>query len=90
MGNFSFLRFVIANTPIHWTRVPEGLKKSLGHWKYHSDPLPTAVADLAKMFDESKFFGYFETNLRTLLMDISEFGLQARISKCFLNPSLLV
>ena len=35
------------------------------------------VADLAKMFDESKFFGYFESNLLTTLMDISEFGLQA-------------
>ena len=35
------------------------------------------VADLAKMFDKSKFFGYFEMNLCTLLMDISEFGFQA-------------
>jgi hypothetical protein len=29
------------------------------------------------MFDESKFFGYFEPGVYTLLMDISEFGLQA-------------
>ena len=43
MGHFSFLRFVpasIANTPIHWTRVPEGSKKSLGHWKHiYESPL---------------------------------------------------
>ncbi|KAF8346671.1 hypothetical protein F5887DRAFT_1101022 [Amanita rubescens] len=40
-------------------------------------PLPETIADLAKMFDESKFFGYFESDILTVLMDISEFGLKA-------------
>jgi hypothetical protein len=29
------------------------------------------------MFDETKFFGYFESDILTALMDISEFGLEA-------------
>jgi len=35
------------------------------------------VGELAKWFDESKFFGYFGPKLCTIIMDISEFGLQA-------------
>ncbi|EDR13860.1 uncharacterized protein LACBIDRAFT_321480 [Laccaria bicolor S238N-H82] len=38
-------------------------------------PLPGTISDLAKMFDESKFFGYMTPELCTLLLDISEFGL---------------
>ncbi|KIK06034.1 hypothetical protein K443DRAFT_307464 [Laccaria amethystina LaAM-08-1] len=38
-------------------------------------PLPATIEDLAKMFDESKFFGYMKPELCTLLLDISEFGL---------------
>jgi hypothetical protein len=34
-------------------------------------PLPETVADLAKMFDETKFFGYFEPDILTALMDIN-------------------
>src|SRR6266704_81955 len=85
MGDFSYLRFVpasIANIPIDWTCVPEASKKKILEWAYDwkynvNRPLPTTVGDLAKYFDESKFFGYFEPDLCTLLMDISEFGLQA-------------
>ena len=38
-------------------------------------PLPATIDDLAKMFDGSKFFGYMTSELCTLLLDISEFGL---------------
>ncbi|KIK06042.1 hypothetical protein K443DRAFT_674606 [Laccaria amethystina LaAM-08-1] len=38
-------------------------------------PLPATIGDLAKMFHESKFFGYMRADLCTLLLDISEFGL---------------
>ena len=38
-------------------------------------PLPATIGDLAKMFDESKFFGYMKAELCTLLLDISESGL---------------
>ena len=40
-------------------------------------PLPVTIADLAKAFNESKFFGYFDSDLLTTLMEISEFGLKA-------------
>jgi hypothetical protein len=86
MGNLSDLHFVPASgstTPIDWTHVPEASKKALTEcygYNWETDdfkPLPTTVADLAKMFDKSKFFGYLDSNLLTNLMDISEFGLQA-------------
>ena len=38
-------------------------------------PLPATIDDLAKMFHESKFFGYMTSELCTILLDISEFGL---------------
>jgi len=85
MGDPSDIVYVPApasTTPIDWTHVPEASKKFLleyyGHdWGNDVDrPLPATIADLAKMFDGSKFFGYFRPNLCTLLMDISEFGLQ--------------
>ncbi|KAF8344453.1 hypothetical protein F5887DRAFT_1062099 [Amanita rubescens] len=69
--------------PINWARVPEASKKYLldqyGYdWETEATkPLPETVADLAKMFDETKFFGYFVPELLTALMDISEFGLEA-------------
>ncbi|KAM6499157.1 hypothetical protein JOM56_004665 [Amanita muscaria] len=44
--------------------------------KLEHKPLPATIGDLAKMFDETKFFGYFRSSLLTVLMDISEFGLQ--------------
>jgi hypothetical protein len=84
MGAPTSLRFVSASgstTPINWARVPEASKKFLVDsydWKRDEDePLPETVADLAELFDETKFFGYFEPNILTALMDISEFGLQA-------------
>ncbi|KAK2465668.1 hypothetical protein APHAL10511_002212 [Amanita phalloides] len=84
MGDPSNLIFVPASaaaTPIDWTRVSEDTKKFLIR-KYGYDwekeeykPLPATVGDLAKMFDESKFFGYFSPDILNVLMDISEFGL---------------
>ncbi|KIL56232.1 hypothetical protein M378DRAFT_172856 [Amanita muscaria Koide BX008] len=74
--------FVSSTTPIDWTRVPEATKKYLikqyGYdWATEEyKPLPATIGDLAKMFDETKFFGYFRSSLLTVLMDISEFGLQ--------------
>jgi hypothetical protein len=85
MGDPSSLRLVpasSASTPIDWTLVPEASKKILlDGWGYDWDnevkrPLPATVGDLVKMFDESKFFGYYTPTLLTLLMDISEFGLK--------------
>lgn len=35
------------------------------------------IGELANAFNESKFFGYFHPELRTLLFDISEFGLSS-------------
>ena len=85
MGDPSSLRFIPASsaaTPIDWTRVPEDVKNYLIRY-YGYDPatskykpLPATIGDLAKMFDETKFFGYFKSDLFTVLMDISEFGLQ--------------
>ena len=86
MGDPSSLCFIPASgstIPIDWTHIPEASKKALtesyGYDRETDDfkPLPATVGDLAKMFDERKFFGYFESNLLTTLMDISEFGLQA-------------
>ena len=86
MGDPSSLRYIPASAatiPINWARVPEAMKKALLE-SYRRDwendtikPLPETVADLAKMFDETKFFGYFEPDILTVLMDISEFGLRA-------------
>ena len=48
---------------------PEASKKALTEsygYDWETD------ADLAKMFDGTKFFGHFESNLLTTLMDISE------------------
>jgi hypothetical protein len=85
MGDPSDLLYVPASVvviPIDWTRVPEASKKYLlDGWAYDWEtkvhrPLPATVGELAKMFDEKKFFGYYRPELCTLLMDISEFGLQ--------------
>ena len=87
MGDPSSLRLVPAESasiPINWSRVPEAVKKFLlgqyGYdWNNETDrPLPETIGDLAKMLDESKFFGYMGPELCTLLMDISEFGLAAQ------------
>ena len=80
MGTPSYLRLVhapTAHTPIDWSRVPKESKSFLRHWTYKDDDRPKTVAELAKMFDDRKFFGYFDTDLCTFIMDISEFGLQA-------------
>jgi len=91
MGDPSYLRFIAASCstiPINWDRVPEATKKALldnyGYdWENHTTkPLPETVADLAKWFDESKFFGYFEASIVKVLMDISEFGLQGAAPTC--------
>ena len=65
MGDPSSLRLVpdsCASIPIDWTRIPEASKKYLlDHWGYYREadkPLPATIGELAKMFDESKFFGY--------------------------------
>jgi hypothetical protein len=88
MGDPSSLRLVpasSASTPIDWTCIPEASKKLLlDGWGYDWEneverPLPATVGDLAKMFDESKFFGYMRPDLCTLLMDISAFGLKAQV-----------
>jgi hypothetical protein len=44
-------------------------------WTVKIRPLPATIEDLAKMFEDSKFFGYMTSELCTLLDDISEFGL---------------
>ena len=79
MGDPSSLRLVPASSasiPIDWDRVPEASKKFLLRWSPEKG-LPATIGDLANTLDESKFFGYFGSSLCTLLMDISEFGLQA-------------
>jgi len=89
MGDPSYLRYVppsVANVPIDWSRVPEASKEHLLLWAYdwkkqENRPLPETIADLAKWFDKSKFFGYFEPKLCTAIMDISEFGLKAVMPK---------
>lgn len=95
MGDPSALRFVpasIASTPIDWSRIPEATKKKfLERWGYDwmnevDRPLPTTIADLAKTFDESKFFGYFSSDLCEIIMDISEFGLQAAPDQDIAGP----
>ncbi|KAF8722722.1 hypothetical protein AX14_004936 [Amanita brunnescens Koide BX004] len=89
MGDPSTLRLVPASSasiPIDWSRVPEATKKMLlDGWGYDWEnevqrPLPATVGDLAKMFDESKFFGYLSPKLCTILMDISELGLKPQAS----------
>ena len=79
MGDPSTLRLVpasSASTPIDWTRIPEDSKKFLleGWGRNRAGkidrPLPATIGDLAKMFDERKFFGYMHPKLCTLLMDI--------------------
>jgi hypothetical protein len=84
MGDPSFLRLVPASSatsPIDWTRIPEASKKYLlGCWGGWSEPdgqFPATINDLARMFHESKFFGYMRPETCTLLLDISEFGLPA-------------
>jgi hypothetical protein len=85
MGNPSHLRFIptsVSKTPINWTNVPEASKKVLTQsyaydWKRDVPKrLPKTIAGLAKLFDETKFVGYFTSDILTALMDISEFGLQ--------------
>ena len=43
--------------------------------RFKGCPLPETIGELAKMFDERKFFGYMTPELCTPLLDISEFGL---------------
>ena len=90
MGDPSFLRLVPASSasiPIDWTHIPEATKKILlDGWGYDWEnevqrPLPVTIGELAKMFDESKFFGYMSPDLCTILMDISELGLKDQASE---------
>ena len=77
MGDPSSLRLVpdsSASIPIDWTHIPEASKKwLLGNVQ---GPLPATIGELAKMMDETRFFGYMRSELCTLLMDISELGLK--------------
>jgi len=84
MGDPSCLRLVPASSatvPIDWSKVPEASKKFLlqgwgTDWATEKKrPLPVTIGELAKMLDESKFFGYMDPERCTLLLDISEFGL---------------
>ena len=84
MGEPSYLRLVPASSatvPIDWSKVPEASKKFLlkgwgTDWATEKKrPLPATIGKLAKMLDESKFFGYIEPERCTLVLDISEFGL---------------
>jgi hypothetical protein len=65
MKDLLFIPALSTSTPIDWTRVPEASKKFLlngwgYNWETKSDrPLPATVGDLANMFSNSKFFGYF-------------------------------
>jgi hypothetical protein len=86
MGNPSYLRFIPASvlkTPINWTNVPEASKKALTQsyaYNWEKDVpkrLPKTIAGLAKLFNETKFVGYFTSDILIALMDISEFGLKA-------------
>ena len=89
MGNPSILRLIPAESasiPIDWSRVPEAMGKFLlDHYGYDWEnekhrPLPATIRDLVEMFDERKFLGYLDTDICTLLMDISEFGLAVQAS----------
>jgi len=84
MGNPSSLRLVPASSatvPIDWSKVPEASKEFFlqgwgTDWETEKQlPLPATIGELAKMLDESKFFGYMEPQCSTLILDISEFGL---------------
>jgi hypothetical protein len=84
MGNPSELRFIpalSAAVPIDWSNVPEASKKFFQegwatNWRTGKKrPLPATIGKFAKMLDESKFFGYMDSERTTLLLDISEFGL---------------
>lgn len=88
MGNPSYLRFIppsVSNTPINWTNVPEASKKAFTQntgyaydWEKDAPkPLPKTIAALAKILHETKFIGYYSSDILTILMDISEFGLKA-------------
>ena len=84
MGDPSYLRLVPASSaavPIDWSKVPAASKKFfLDGWGFDWEteqkrPLPPTIGELAKMLDESKFFGYMEPKRCALVLDISEFGL---------------
>ena len=84
MGDPSSLRLVPASSatvPIDWSKVPEASKKFFlegwgTDWETEKKrPLPATIGELAKMLDESKFFGYMEPERCTLVLDISQFGL---------------
>jgi len=84
MGDPSSLCLVPASSatvPIDWSKVPEASKEFfLKGWgtdwvTEKRRPLPATIGELAKMLDESRFFGYMEPKRWTLVLDISEFGL---------------
>jgi hypothetical protein len=80
----SSLHFIPASgstIPIDWTHIPEASKKALtesyGYDWETDDFKPLLLVTSQKCSTSVKFFGYFDSNLLTTLMDISEFGLQA-------------
>ncbi|PPQ70465.1 hypothetical protein CVT26_013912 [Gymnopilus dilepis] len=84
MGDPSYLRLVpssCVDTPIDWDKLPqksvEFFKRGWGRsWETREElPLPKTISELAERLNETKFFGYFDTELCELLHDISEFGL---------------
>ena len=89
MGDPNYFRLVpasCATVPIDWSKVPEASKQFLLEswgldWETNQKrPLPVSIEDFVKMVDETRFFGYMGTQLCTLLLDISEFGLEASLS----------
>jgi len=86
MVNRSYLCHVSGGAaPIAWSRIPQASKNEAKRFhKRDASPaeqtLPPTVGALAEMLDESTFFGYMTEELCTLLMDISEFGLEAKAS----------
>jgi len=102
-SDLRFVPSSCATTPIDWTKVPEASKNFLleryGHYfeedsdsdseggTFKIHPLPPTIEDLARMFNETKFFGYMTPEHCTLLLDISEFGLaKPRPNRMIIGP----
>ena len=74
-----FFRFVptsSATLPIDWTKIPDASKEYFLHYFCHDwlagiqKPFPATLGDLAKVFDECKFFGYMGSDFINLLLGL--------------------